>query len=270
MSRCNNDILSIRNFFCHFGTISGVCSRIGFKRDNSLLGLGDSMLRSIVVNLRKVSRILRKYFDLLPIIFSDRTKFKIVLSNSYGGNAVRDYLHRRTYGLRVSSAARILVLPEDCRDMLRGKKHQAWRTNVKRAEEFGMRVRRVTIDEFSTLAQNASTSDNPPAHLSRLISEPTMPHMETWVGEADDGEVIAFARYVVDGQCAVMKYFVATPNRDLSIIRWKMASDTFSDFIKRGVKFVVSGSAINLSDGIDYYQDRLGFVKSRLEVIIDN
>lgn len=214
----------------------------------------------------RMRQIISIFFNFALFILFEKNSCKIKISNGPSGNAVYKYLRQRKYGVRVATAARILFLPGSPGDLLKGRKHQAWRTNNKRAEAYGMRVRKVSVEEFIALADSASRSDAPPAHLYELIKEPVTSYMETWVGETADGDAIAFARYAVDAQCAVMKYFVATPSRDLSIIRWKLAAETFSDFTKRGIRYVISGSAINLSGGIDYYQDRLGFVRTKIEI----
>jgi hypothetical protein len=190
----------------------------------------------------------------------------IVSAESHGENLIKRLGRRSFSAMGWYPAESAMVLPVDEATYLRGKARQALRTNVTRAKKDGLRCLRVSdADERKRWTDEIFAARTAPENLAEF-----MEHYETRgaVGPTDmhvivdaEDQLVALCEVAVDTETAMVDVFVKMPDHpSAAVARYMMLLDIVSGLIDRGVKvLLVDASRLHVSEGIRYFQRRVGF-----------
>ena len=163
----------------------------------------------------------------------------------------------------------MLDLVPDDREYLTGKRKQALRTNLRHARRLGLEVCTVpTFDEFVVTAGQILRGRPDGLELIREAAQPSRyQQMAYFVVTDGEGSPVAFTVAVIFGDCAVLV-------RSLSLSEHPAAADSRymvhtvmrSELRSRGVRYLIAGSAIHESPGIQYFQYLLGYDVCNLRI----
>ncbi len=105
----------------------------------------------------------RRAVALIVLLFRTRSE-QVVLSTSLTGQALSAYFNQRSFGVFPQNrlCRGLLVLPEHHSDYLRGRRRQALRTNLRRAEVAGIRCEAISdprraFDEITEIVEQRRT-----------------------------------------------------------------------------------------------------------------
>lgn len=193
-------------------------------------------------------------------------KTTILLSQEEGGQALAANLKARVMGVPVSRAASVLALPADPANYLKGRYRERLRTNISKANSLGLTSRQIDAAEFDEMTARAHRSNAKIKYLDLLLAERVLPSMKHWVGLDANGEPVAFARIQVDSSTAWLKCMVAIADDPRSVIRYKMSADMFIYLAGHGFENVISGSVLDLPEGLAHFQHLLGFRAAQIAI----
>ncbi|HEX8123178.1 MAG TPA: hypothetical protein VF549_18140 [Solirubrobacteraceae bacterium] len=161
-------------------------------------------------------------------------------------------------------ARAVLVLPSDPDEYLRGKARQALRTNVSRAKKVGIECRelRDAGEKRAALTRHMATrgeGGDVVAEFERIYRL-QLEAAEVHVAERD-GDVEAFSAVFTSGEAAYLVYLRAGVDRERSsAARYALSTHVTQHLIRRGVRGLISGSALGVDSGTAYFQQRLGYI----------
>jgi hypothetical protein len=193
-------------------------------------------------------------------------KFSIDIVDDESGRVLRKYLRARPCLIRTQSAASVLHLPNKSEDYFKGRVRRGLRNNISRSNSLGLVSKPVLPSDFKRMLVNSIESGIAINYLDILLAEPCHSTMENWVGFDNMGIPIAYARLQIHNKIAWLKCVVAINNDERSIIRYKLSSDIFLSLVSRQIDTIIAGSAIDVTDGLAYFQYLLGFRPSRIEI----
>jgi hypothetical protein len=194
---------------------------------------------------------------------------RVILSTSLAGQALSEYFGDRAFRVfpRNRFCRGVLMLPEHHSDYLRGRRRQALRTNLRRAELAGVRCEAVTdphhaFDQISQIV-HARRVPLTPAELPVLASWYAVvagPEMTLLVARGRDGRPLAFAGAVIDDAVCVVRLAVASDHE----ARWALHDHLVRILIDRGAKYLLGEGggpfgALGFGSNVHHYQRLLGY-----------
>lgn len=178
----------------------------------------------------------------------------VSLTGSERGQAIRDYLGRRRYGLGLRLRARsVLTIPDSPEEYLAGRSRRATRTNVSRAKRQGI----ACVGPYDAVSAQpgverliANDLLNPAAVRRRSCDE--------WLIALDrSGDAVGGAMTTVDREWAMLSFLVGTSYD----VRYALHTTLVLRLGEIGVRhlFTRGESALLLSPGLQYMQRLLGY-----------
>ncbi|MGI3784476.1 MAG: hypothetical protein ACRYG2_27260 [Janthinobacterium lividum] len=179
-------------------------------------------------------------------------------------------LSRELAGLRVTRPfLSVLDVPPSMAEYLRGRSRQALRTNLRRAEESGLRV--VVIhdhDEARTVSRQVSAG--------RRGVSPDVPDDEwfldhpgdRWFAVVDaDGRWVAFAGVAVSTSAALLRIlYSATAHPAAGPARYLLHTQVVVALVDAGVQRLWADGPVTTSPGSRYFQRLLGYYCARASI----
>ena len=158
----------------------------------------------------------------------------------------------------------VLRLPEDPEAYLRGRSRQAVRTNITKARRLGITCRAIEDPAAKRAAlEDHLASRNEPGYTIADFErdyELRVERPDVHVAERD-GRVEAMAFSYSAGEAAYLIYLrTGTPSLTSSPARYALSAHVNQALIRRGVRAVLSGSALGVDEGTAYLQQRLGYI----------
>lgn len=187
------------------------------------------------------------------------SRLPLSLSRLPSGIAIRDHINSRRHGFRVGDALSVLALPRKMDDYLRGESRQAMRTNIRRAINLGYKTSRVACDRFCSQAIRVEEYGQHFKWIDMLLAEKPTGDLEHWIATDKADRPAALARVQIDHNVAWLKYLVSADLSRNSGLRYKLSSDIIEYLISQNIRYVIVGLVYDLSTGLKYFQDRLGF-----------
>jgi hypothetical protein len=193
----------------------------------------------------------------------------VVLSTSLTGQALSAYFGKRWFGVFPQNrlCRGVLILPERHADYLRGRHRQALRTNLRRAEDAGIRCEAITdpgraFDAIREIVRHRRIGLTD-AELSGLESWRTMlagPEMTLVIARDRVGCPLAITGAVIDDAVCVVLVAVASSHEG----RWALHDYLVRALIARGVNYLlVEGGgpfgALGFDANVQRYQRLLGY-----------
>ena len=214
--------------------------------------------------------VLRPRLALAFIVLLFRTRSEEVdLSTSLTGETLSAYFNERAFGVFPQNrlCRGLLVLPEHHSDYLRGRRRQALRTNLRRAEVAGIRCEAISdpgraFDEITEIVEQRRTSATQ-AELQILASWQAMlegPEMTLVVARDQLGRPLALMAAVVDDAVCLIRLAVASSYE----ARWALHDHLTRILIARGVKYLLGEGggpfgALGFDANLLHYQHLLGY-----------
>jgi hypothetical protein len=181
------------------------------------------------------------------------------LSDSSAGREIDRYLRARARGLQHNRIAQgVLHLPERPADYLRGRSRQALRTNLHRAEAANLRCDAVLdLEERLDAVVQLGMED----WAAKLDGRPEDP---VWIARDGADTNVGLLWATVDSEWAMLRLLVA----EFSEARYALHTALVTDLCSRGVRHVFArkGSALLLTPGLQYFQQRLGYQVAHLRL----
>jgi hypothetical protein len=191
---------------------------------------------------------------------------RVVLSDSLAGRTLSAYFKDRTFGLlpRHRLCEGVLVLPRHHSEYLRGRRRQALRTNLRRAQTAGISCEPITDPSraLDTVLAIVGTRECPvteasASHWRALVERPESTLL---VAREAHGHPLAIVGVVIDDMVSLIRFSVAG-NHDA---RWALHDYLVRMLIARGVSYLVAEGggpfgALGLSPGVQHYQHLLGY-----------
>jgi hypothetical protein len=210
----------------------------------------------------------RRVVALIVLLFRTRSE-QVVLSTSSTGQALSAYFNQRSFGVFPQNrlCRGLLVLPERHSDYLRGRRRQALRTNLRRAEGAGIRCDTVSDPRraFAEITEIVKHRRMPltAAELPILASWEAMlerPEMTLVVARDRSGRPLALAGAVIDDSVCLIRLAVASSHD----ARWALHDHLVRILIARGVKYLLGDGggpfgALGLDANMHHYQHLLGY-----------
>ena len=194
---------------------------------------------------------------------------QVDLSTSMTGQALSGYFNERAFGVFPQNrlCRGLLVLPEHHSDYLRGRRRQALRTNLRRAELAGIRCeaisdRRRAFDEITEIVKRRRTLATQ-AEQQILASWQAMlegPEMTLVVARDRLGRPLALMAAVIDDAVCLIRLAVASSYE----ARWALHDHLVRIVIARGVKYLLGEGggpfgALGFDANLLHYQHLLGY-----------
>ena len=194
---------------------------------------------------------------------------QVVLSTSLTGQALSAYFSQRSFGVFPQNrlCRGLLVLPEHHSDYLRGRRRQALRTNLRRAEVAGIRCEAISdphraFDEITEIVKQRRTSATQ-AELQILASWEAVlegPEMTLLVARDQLGRPLALTGAVIDDAVCLIRLAVASSHE----ARWGLHDYLVQLLIARGVKYLLGEGggpfgALGFDANLLHYQHLLGY-----------
>jgi hypothetical protein len=183
----------------------------------------------------------------------------VQLSDSSAGREIDGYLRARARGLQHNRIAQgVLHLPERPADYLRGRSRQALRTNLHRAEAANLRCDAVLDLEDRLEAVVQLGMEDWAAKLDGRPEDPV------WIARDGADTNVGLLWATVDSEWAMLRLLVA----EFSEARYALHTALVTDLCSRGVRhlFARKGSALLLTPGLQYFQQRLGYQVAHLRL----
>ena len=170
------------------------------------------------------------------------------------------------FGPRRRLAWAVLDLPVE-QHYLVGRPRQALRTNLRHARALGVTTSRVSYEKWfeAVSAVMQARDDKPGPEQDRHGPEQQVAY---YVARDACGTALAFAGAALFGQFAVLFALVSRPDRlpDASWARYQLHTFLVFDLGSSGVEHLISGSALRVSAGHQYFQHLLGYRPRNLHV----
>jgi hypothetical protein len=193
----------------------------------------------------------------------------VALSTSLTGQVLAEYFDERSLGMfpRNRLCRGLLVLPGRHSDYLRGRRRQALRTNLRRAESAGIWCEAISdpdhaFDEVQEIVKQrrlALTDADVPilASWRGLLARP---EMALFVARDRVGRPLALAGTVIDDAVCVIRLAVASKHE----ARWALHDHLVKLLIARGVTYLLGEGggpfgALGFSSNVHHYQRLLGY-----------
>jgi len=191
----------------------------------------------------------------------------VEIGDSHGGRAIAAALSRRRGLVPATTAAGVLVLPEQPEAYLVGRSKQAVRTGINHARRGGLSVARVTDDaERRARALELADGKVRADHAVPLKAWADGPLDESWFVVDASGETCAIAIISVDGSVARLDTMVSAQGHEQSSARYLLSAHIFMDLIARGVSHVIAEGALFLPPGLLHFQKLLGFQQMNIKL----
>jgi hypothetical protein len=173
------------------------------------------------------------------------------------------------FGSRRRLAWSVLDLPAAQEEYLAGRPRQALRTNLRHACARGVTSARVSYETWfeAVSAVMHARNDRPGPEQDRPTAEQKAAY---YVARDAHGTALAFAAAALFGQFAVLFALVTRPDRqpDSSWARYQLHTFLAFDLGRCGVEHLLTGSALRVSAGHQYFQHLLGYRPRNLRVRI--
>jgi hypothetical protein len=161
----------------------------------------------------------------------------------------------------------VLDLPAAHDHYLAGRPRQALRTNLRHACALGVTSSRVGYETWfeAVRAVMRARDDRPGPEQDRPSSEQ---YVAYYVARDSRGTALAFAGSALFEQFAVLFALVTRPDRqpDSSWARYQLHTFLAFDLASSGVEHLLTGSALRVSAGHQYFQHLLGYRPRNLRV----
>ena len=192
------------------------------------------------------------------------------MSTSVTGTALRTYFNQRHFGVFPQNrlCRGVLVLPEDHAEYLRGRHRQALRTNLRRANDAGIRCEaiacpRTAYEEVAQIVDNRQSSPrtpDEPAVLAGWAETFSAPGVTLMVSRGPDGQPLAIIAAVIDDAVCLIRVAVACSH----LARWALHDHLVRLLIARRVTYLLaegggSFGVVGLSANLARYQRLLGY-----------
>lgn len=220
----------------------------------------------------------RRAAAFIALLFGTRSE-QVVLSTSLTGQALSAYFNERSSGVfpRNRLCRGVLMLPECHSEYLRGRRRQALRTNVRRAELAGIRCEAIgdprrALDEITDIVKHRRTSPTR-AELAIHASWAAMlggPEITLLTARDRRGCPLAITAAVIDDAVCLIRVAVASSHE----ARWALHDHLVRILIARGVKYLVAEGggpfgALGFDTNVHHYQRLLGYELRHLRPRID-
>jgi hypothetical protein len=172
------------------------------------------------------------------------------------------------HGYRAQAVLDLSVRPEQ---YLVGRRKQALRTNLRRAGDLGVQVRRfTTFEEWVPSVREVYRSR--PADRKRIeqIHPPPAGQEVRYYAATDrEGRPVTFAIAVIFNDCAVLAGMVSVPTHPASSsARYLLHTFIRSDLRSRRIRNLIVGTATRIPPGLQYFQYLLGYEVRNLRVTV--
>lgn len=205
----------------------------------------------------------------LLVVLSRTPSERVVLSTSVTGQALIEYFGERSFGVFPQNrlCRGVLVLPDHHSDYLRGRRRQALRTNLRRAESAGIECEAITdpqaafaeVERIVDQRQVPLTPEELPVLASwRAVVE--QPEMTLFMARDRLGCPLAIIGAVIDDDVCVIRLALASSHD----ARWALHDHLVRTLIARGVSYVLGEGggpfgALGFDSNIHHYQHLLGY-----------
>jgi hypothetical protein len=209
----------------------------------------------------------RQFAALIALVLKTPSE-QVSLSSSHAGQTLRVYFDERFLGVFPQNrlCRGVLRLPADHRDYLRGRRRQALRTNLRRADILGITCGQVEDPQscLQALGVILKHRTNTPGDRARLMVawEPHFARAETATLIARDrkGEPLAIAAVVIDRDVCLIQFAVASSHE----ARWALHDHLVGILIGRGAKYLLAEGggpfgALGFAAELHHYQHLLGY-----------
>jgi hypothetical protein len=189
-------------------------------------------------------------------------RIDVTLRASGAGWEIANHLSVRHGGRYVNRwAVGVLSLPDQPDEYLRGRKRQAVRTNLHRAEELGLAFRELSdpATKRAELASILSARREEFWDVAELVRGVDRASSRVFVAEDRTGAIQALATVVVDVQWAHMYLCVSLPGDAAFAALYLLNVGVVQQLAAERVRHLFVRSALHLSPGQRYLQARLGF-----------
>jgi hypothetical protein len=210
----------------------------------------------------------RQVVALIALVSRTRRE-EVGLSTSLTGQALRAYFNQRSFGLFAQNrlCRGVLILPKQHSEYLRGRRRQALRTNLRRAEVAGIRCEAITDPQhaFDDVTEIVKHRRMPltSAELPILASWQAMlegPEMTVVVARDQSGRPLALMGAVIDDSVCLIRLAVASNHE----ARWALHDHLVRILVARGVQYVFGEGggpfgAVGFDTNTHHYQHLLGY-----------
>jgi len=206
----------------------------------------------------------------LLVLLVRTPKVEVTLSDSAAGDALRKHFDAWFLGVFPQNrlCRGVLFLPRKQSEYVRGRRRQAVRTNVRRAEAAGIWCETVEGPSEAMRAvrrvvhsRQAAVTDEDLARLAHdwpLLFE--QPDVTALVARDAEGIPLAVTAVLIDDEVSLIRLAVASSHE----ARWSLHHHLVLNLIDRGVKYLLSEGegpfgALGFTPDVQYYQRRLGY-----------
>lgn len=205
---------------------------------------------------------------LIRLVFSTRSE-RVALSTSLTGQALNAYFSQRSLGLFPQNrlCRGVLILPTHHADYLRGRRRQALRTNLRKAEAAGIRCETISnprraFDEITEIV-NGRRIPWADAEVAMLESWPEMlkgPEVTLLAARDRLGRPLAAIAAVIDDAVCLIRVAVACSHD----ARWALHDHLVRMLIAQRVRYLLAEGggpfgALGLDPNVHHYQHLLGY-----------
>jgi hypothetical protein len=178
---------------------------------------------------------------------------------------------RPIFGGRRAQA--VLDLAPDDDNYLAGRRKQALRTNLSHARQEGLHGKRVaTYDEWSVAAHEVlrSRGGGPELELIQQMQPPSGLQDVGYYAVVDqEGRSVAYSVAAIFNDSAVLTCMLSVPQHPAaSAARYLLHTLMRSDLRTRGVRYLIVGTAVAISPGLQYFQYLLGYEVRNLHITV--
>ena len=210
----------------------------------------------------------RRAVALIVLLFRTGSE-QVVLSTSLTGQALSAYFDERSFGVFPNNrlCRGVLILPEHHTDYLRGRRRQALRTNLRRADVAGIRCQAISdprraFDEITEIIK----------HRRTLLTGDELPILASWpavlsgtemtliVARDRLGRPLAITGAVIDDAVCLIRVAVASSHE----ARWALHDHLVRILIACGVRYLLAEGggpfgALGFDTNVHHYQRLLGY-----------
>jgi hypothetical protein len=195
-----------------------------------------------------------RYFRSLPFIET---------SDATPRDWARTRLASRALGHRMGIARAVLEIPDSDEEYLRGRRKQAMRTNLRRADELGFVARVLPRADRDVLDRDLKLDGRRPLSWDEE-------QLIVVVNERDDPEEATRACAIasVHGDWAHLHRFIKLGARDDSLMsRYVLQLALVQSLREEGVRYVHAGSPLTAKRNVPYFQYLTGFEIVNIRVL---
>ena len=202
---------------------------------------------------------------LIALLLSTRFE-RVVLSESLTGHALREYFGRRSLGVFPQNrlCRGVLVLPERHSDYLRGRRRQALRTNLRKAEQAGIRCEAIgsptrALDAIAEITNGRRIRSNA-GQTAILAAMLTSPEVTLFAARDTLGRPLAIIAAVIDDAVCLIRVAVACSHQ----ARWALHDHLVRMLIARRVRYLLADDggpfgALGVDTNVHHFQRLLGY-----------